>query len=137
VSAQALKPALYTQPADACAPPMLRGGRCNHCGYVFFPMQTYGCERCGAMGDALQPASLAARGVLVASARVLYHVRRNRVPPYVVVSVKLDTGPVVRSLLAEDTTATLPVGITMVGHMVQVDQMAGAAVYDLRFSCAS
>jgi len=137
VSAQLLKPALYTLPPNACTSPMLNGGRCRNCGYVFFPMQTYGCERCGATGDTLQAAALPAKGTLVASARVLHHVRKNRTPPYVVASVKLDDGPIVRTLLAEDTTAPLAAGAPMQGQLIPVDQSAAdAPVLDLRFTLA-
>ena len=62
-----------TRPGAAAAPgglPALPGGRCR-CGQGFFPFQPDGCERCGATGDALQPALLTASGRLVASARVL------------------------------------------------------------------
>lgn len=132
--AQALKPLLYTVPTDAGTPPALLGGRCR-CGHVFFPMQGYGCEKCGATGDALQPAALPATGTLVASSRVLLHARKDREPPYVVVSVKLDDGPVVRTLLDEDTTDTIAIGTALRGRLMEVARTeAGAPVVDLRFA---
>lgn len=133
---QALKPSLYTVPPDAQTPPQLLGGRCR-CGHVFFPMQTYGCEKCGAAGDALQPAALPATGTLVASSRVLMHARKDREPPYVVVSVRLDDGPVVRTLLDEDTTDLLPIGAPLQGRLMEVGGTeSGAPLVDLRFSRA-
>ena len=136
--AQALKPSLYT--ATAAAPgglPALQGGRCR-CGHVFFPFQTDGCERCGATGDALQPALLTASGRLVASARVLMHARKDRQPPFVVVAVQLDDGPVVRTLLDADTAATPPIGMPMRGRLVEVGRTeAGGPIVDLRFACVA
>lgn len=134
--AQALKPLLYTVPPDAHQPPELLGGRCR-CGHVFFPMQTYGCEKCGATGDALQPAALPATGTLVASSRVLMHARKDREPPYVIVSVRLDDGPVVRTLLDEDSTDLLPIGVPLQGRLMEVGRTeSGAPIVDLRFSRA-
>jgi len=132
---QALKPHLYTLPdAGPAGVPQLRGGRCS-CGYVFFPMQTYGCEVCGRSGDALQPALLDGRGALVASARVLLHANKDRTAPFVVVSVKLADGPVVRTLLAQDTTERLPIGQPVQACLVEVGRSeAGDAIVDLRFT---
>ena len=132
---QALKPDLYSQP-DSGTAPLLHGGRCR-CGHVFFPMQAYGCEKCGAIGDALSPAALPARGTLVASARVLLHARKDREPPFVVVSVRLDDGPVVRTLLAGDSQETLPIGASMAGRLAEVGRSeAGEPLVDLRFALA-
>jgi uncharacterized OB-fold protein len=134
MQAQALKPRLYSIPPDAATSPRLAGGRCQ-CGHVFFPMQTYGCEVCGATGDALQPAELPAQGTLVASSRVLMHARKDREPPYVVVSVRLDDGPVIRTLLDEDTTDVIPVNAPLRGRLVEVARTEdGASVVDLRFA---
>lgn len=131
---QALKPDLYTVTAGSVAP-QLRGGRCG-CGHVFFPMQTYGCERCGRSGEALKPALLDGTGTLVASARVLLHAGKSRVAPFVVVSVKLDAGPVVRTLLADDREAPLPIGSRLAARLVEVGQAETGreAVVDLRFA---
>lgn len=132
---QALKPTLFTaQSPVGSAAPQLRGGRCS-CGYVFFPMQTYGCEKCGSVGEALTPTLLDGKGTLVASARVLIHVRQDRQAPFVIVSVKLDAGPVVRTLLAEDTTERLPVGLPMQARLVEVGKSeSGEPLMDLRFA---
>ncbi len=125
-----LKPKLYS---DSGAGPQLHGGRCA-CGYTFFPFQTYGCEKCGRVGDALQPAMLAAEGELVSSARVLLHKDPSLKAPFVVVTVKLDAGPVVNSLLAQDTTEPLPSGQRMKAQWIEVSKTAdGDPVFDLRF----
>ena len=92
-----LKPDLYASSAGSA--PVLKGGRC-HCGHVFFPMQRYGCESCGAWGEDLVPADLSGQGVLLYSAAV--HIFRDegyRVP-FTVGSIQLDAGPVVRALVA-------------------------------------
>lgn len=135
---QALKPQLYTVPTEGSdGVAQLRGGRCA-CGHVFFPMQTYGCEVCGRTGDALQPALLDGRGTLVASARVLLHAAKDRQAPFVVASIKLNDGPVVRTLLAEDTTRRIPVGTPLQARLVEVGRAeAGDALVDLRFSQAN
>ena len=129
---QSLKPELYGPPQTTGDVPTLSGGRCR-CGYTFFPMQTYGCERCGS--TELAPVALAGHGRLVASARVLLHARPERQPPFVVVAVRLDDGPLVRALLAEDTEEQLPVDIAMTARMVPVGTTeSGEPLVDLRFA---
>ncbi|MFJ4293175.1 Zn-ribbon domain-containing OB-fold protein [Cupriavidus sp. NPDC089707] len=127
----ALKPSLYTVPEFGT--PQLRGGRCA-CGHIFFPMQAYGCERCGQAGDALTPMLLAGRGRLVASARVQMHARKDREVPFTVLSVALDDGPVVRTLLGAGSEAPLVAGQPMFATLEEVPQADGGAQLDLRFS---
>jgi uncharacterized OB-fold protein len=93
-----LKPELYA--VDASGAPILLGGRCE-CGYVFFPMQTFGCERCGRAGSALQPFALAARGRLRSAATVHVHADEKRAAPFVIGTIALDDGPLVRTLLVD------------------------------------
>ena len=129
-----LKPDLYTAPESPQSAPELRGGRCR-CGYVFFPMQSYGCEKCGLTGDAVTPALLRSEGSLTASARVLLHVAKDRTPPFVVVAVRLDSGPVVRSLLDRDRAEQLPIGTRMRGLLTEIDKADdGDVIVDLRFT---
>ena len=126
-----LKPMLYRKEgtdADS-AHPALRGGECT-CGYVFFPMQTYGCERCG--GTSLAPRALSGRGKLLASARVHLHAGKNRQAPFTVVSVALDDGPIVRTLLEAD--ADVHPGDRMVTVLAPVLDAEGAHRLDLRFT---
>lgn len=131
----ALKPALYMVPTrGAHEVPLLRGGRCV-CGHRFFPMQRYGCERCGRNGDALEEALLTGHGTLVASARVKLHAGPERKAPFVIVSVKLDQGPVLRTLLAEDTEEILPIGQSMSACLVEIGKTDnGEPMVDLRFA---
>lgn len=130
---QALKPHLYTA-ADGSTIPQLRGGRCV-CGYVFFPMQAYGCEKCGRDQEALTPALLDGTGSLMASARVLLHASKDRTAPFVVVAVKLDGGPVVRTLLLGDRDTALPIGARLQACLTEVGRSdSGEPVMDLRFT---
>ncbi|WP_375779495.1 Zn-ribbon domain-containing OB-fold protein [Bradyrhizobium sp. ma5] len=133
-----LKPSLYSaapgHQKEVTA--RLKGGRCR-CGYVFFPMQTYGCERCGSHGDALTPCELSADGTLLAEATVHLHADKNRLPPFTIVKVALDDGPVIRTLLAEDSAPVAP-GRRVTGRLIAVGQSeSGETVLDLRFSIAS
>jgi len=80
------------------APAKLRGGRCDACDYVFFPPHSYGCERCGAPPEKLQGILLDGEG------RVRAAVGVHRSPdgvPAAVASIALDSGPVVRAVLAQ------------------------------------
>ncbi|MGY4154185.1 MULTISPECIES: Zn-ribbon domain-containing OB-fold protein [unclassified Bradyrhizobium] len=133
-----LKPGLYSAELRECggATARLKGGRCR-CGYVFFPMQTYGCERCGSHGDALTPCELSTNGVLLAEATVHLHADKNRPAPFTIVKVALDDGPVIRTLLADDS-APVAQGQRVTGRLVPTTQSeSGETVLDLRFSAAS
>jgi hypothetical protein len=125
-----LKPTLYRAEGSDADPvhPALLGGQCA-CGYVFFPMQTYGCERCG--GTSLAPRALSGRGRLLASARVHLHAGKNRQAPFTVVSVALDEGPIVRTLTEADEDVRP--GDRMVTALVPVLDAEGAQRLDLRF----
>jgi uncharacterized OB-fold protein len=101
-----LKPDLYSDV------PALKGGRCA-CGHVFFPMQSYGCEVCGRFGDDLAPQYLGGTGTLVASATVHLHNGKGREAPFTVVAIKLDDGPMVRTLLDGGPADDLPPGTRM------------------------
>jgi hypothetical protein len=120
-----LKPALY-QEGDA-KPPVLLGGVCA-CGYVFFPLQAYGCEKCG--GQDLRPKTLAGAGRLLASARVHLHFGKGRQAPFTVGAIRLDDGPIVRTLLEGDEAKP---GARMVTALAPVVDDEGAPRLDLRF----
>jgi len=128
-SAPLLKPDLYT----ATDRPALLGGRCT-CGHVFFPMQTYGCEKCGRHGNALAPFELAGEGELIASAQVHMHAGKGRDAPFTVCAVRLKDGPMVRTLLVEGAEDLEP-GTKMVAVLVPVASEEGGRL-DLRFEPA-
>jgi len=120
-----LKPTLYARREGA--PPVLLGGRCA-CGHAFFPMQTFGCERCGRFGDALQPQDLQGRGTLRSAATVHVHADEKRPAPFVVGTIALDDGPVIRTLLTEDCAP----GARVEAVLIPVEADGGRAL-DLRF----
>ena len=81
------------------------------------------------------PTLLRSEGSLTASARVLLHAAKDRTPPFVVVAVRLDAGPVVRSLLDRDRAEQLPIGTRMRGLLAEVGKADdGEAIVDLRFT---
>ncbi len=45
-------------------------GTCETCRHLFFPPQTYGCERCGADGTALGRRTVASRATVEALVRI-------------------------------------------------------------------
>ena len=134
-----LKPGLYGSAAGEDAA-VLRGGECA-CVAVFFPMQSYGCEVCGRHGEALRPRDLAGRGSLIAAAVVHMHQGRPgpggtppRQAPFVVGSIALDDGPVVRTLL--DCAEAPDPGTRMTARLVETPG-AEAPLLDLRFAPAA
>src|SRR5208282_2253308 len=105
------QPTLYESGTDAI--PALKGRRCKSCGYAFFPPQDYGCEKCGAEGERLEPMSLPGRGILHSFATVHRH-RDERVQvPFTVGLIILDDGPVLTSILAAATDEGLRIGDRM------------------------
>jgi uncharacterized protein len=112
---QLLNPKLYAADESRADMAVLRGGRCK-CGHVFFPMQHYGCERCGRSGSDLQPVDLTGQGVLAASVTVHLHARPERLAPFTML-----TGPV----------DNLAPGCRMIATLTSVGSTDGAL--DLRF----
>lgn len=141
-----LKSSLYSAEGTTAVPdhPSLKGGKCASCGYVFFPLQAYGCEVCGRDSTALQPFALSGAGTLIASAKV--HIHNPRAPsekdvkplavPFTIGSIKLDDGPTVRTLLVDVDESSLQPGQRMVTKLVSVGSDARAIV-DLRFTAAA
>jgi uncharacterized OB-fold protein len=125
-----LKPALYARGDDGA--PVLLGGRCE-CGHVFFPMQTFGCERCGKFGAALQPLLLQGRGELRSAATVHVHADAARPAPFVIGTIALDDGPVIRTLLIPPVTDYATSGIRVEAVLSPVEIEDGEQALDLRF----
>lgn len=128
-----LKPQLYRAEGTAEAPgrPALLGGVCAACGYVFFPMQRYGCEKCGSRD--LEPRPFSGVGRLLASARVHLHAGKGREAPFTVGSIQLDDGPIVRTLIVEGAPPLAP-GARMATTLSAVVDAEGQARLDLRFA---
>ncbi len=135
MTSELLKPALYKSEGSAAEPrhPALLGGACA-CGYVFFPMQHFGCERCGRTD--VKERALTGRGKLLASARVHLHAGKHRQAPFTVGSIALDDGPIVRTILIDDDKPFHP-GDVVVTALVDVHDAEGNAKRDLRFARAS
>jgi uncharacterized OB-fold protein len=124
-----LKPALYARGEPT---PVLLGGRCV-CGHVFFPMQAFGCERCGQFGEALQPTPLRGHGRLRAAATVHVHADEKRPTPFTVGTIALDDGPIIRTLLLDAPPDHAAPGTEVEALFVEVDTADGGKALDLRF----
>lgn len=115
---------------DSPAHPALKGGKCLDCGYLFFPMQTYGCEGCGSQN--LEPMLLSGRGELIASAQVNMPAGKHRPAPFTVGSVKTEDGVFVRSILDVAAMTPLKTGISVVTNLVD-EPRPDKGEKDLRF----
>lgn len=126
------QPTLYESGTDAI--PALKGRRCKACGYVFFPPQDYGCEKCGAEGEQLAPMSLPGRGILHSIATVHRH-RDERVQvPFTVGVIILDNGPALISLLTATTDEGLKIGERMRAVLAPLRKdSTGRQIVELRF----
>jgi len=76
---------------------VIHARHCARCGTIVFPPQEYGCTTCGAHGDALTAADIAANGTLVAA--VVVHNHATFPVPFTMAKLKLDSGHVIRALL--------------------------------------
>lgn len=125
--------ALFSAEGAPSAPndPALLGGRCTACGGVFFPMQNYGCERCGS--TALEPMKIAGRGKLVASAQVHMPAGEHRPAPFTVGSIVTDDGATVRSILDVRPGTKLTPGVVMVARLVP-ENRPNRGEKDVRFA---
>lgn len=119
-------PSLY-QASDGA--PLLAGCRCAACGYVGFPFQNFGCEKCGAAD--LAPTQLRARGVLVSFAHVHRHAGRDIVAPFSIGEIRLDDGPLIRCTLSS-SQAQPSLGQIMVG-VLEHNPASEPDVRELRF----
>ena len=82
---------------------VIHARHCAKCGNDSFPPQEYGCTTCGAHGDALSTREIPAVGTLVAAAVV--HNHATFPVPFTMAELKLDSGHVIRALLAGDGAA--------------------------------
>ena len=112
--------------------PALLGGHCAACGYKFFPMQHYGCERCGET-QALQERRLSGRGTLATFAKVHVHADPNLPPPFTVGSVKLEDDVVVRAFLDPAYAESASIGDLLVAKLAK-QQRPGRGDFDLQFT---
>jgi uncharacterized protein len=129
----AAQPELYS--ANAETTPALNGGRCQACGYVFFPPQHYGCEVCGAPPEKLEPVSIRGSGTLHSFATVHLHQSKSIQTPFTVGVIVLDDGPTTRSLLTARTDEGLKIGDRVESVLVPSgSDEHGNEVVELRFT---
>lgn len=112
--------------------PVVFAGRCSHCQRIGFPRQAYGCEACGAHGEALTDVELPATGELISFAEVHRHHGADIDTPFVMAEVRLDSGLLLRGTLAQQRAAGLQVGARLCGTLV-AGKPPGAAL-ELRFT---
>ena len=96
--------------------PALIGGECLSCGNVFFPMQWFGCERCGSVN--LKERTLTGRGKVLTCAKVHEHRSPGREAPFTVAAVLMEDGPMVRALLDPATADVTNIGDMVVTSLV-------------------
>lgn len=124
-------PTLYRDGPDG---PVLLAARCIACGRVSFPRQSFGCEACGAHGDAMAPVEIAARGTLIAHAVVRKHSGSDIEAPFAIAEVRLEDGPVIRCTLADGLKeSALQAGRRFVGRLAH-NPKASAEVFELRLT---
>ena len=128
-----LKPDLYAETSGRVT---LKGGRCSACGYEFFPMQTRGCETCGAQGSALIGTDLGGTGTLAAAATVHVHAGKSRTAPFVMGTIDLDSGPRIRTLLVDMPDAETRAGSKVSAVLIEAAGPDGSPIRDLRFGPA-
>jgi uncharacterized OB-fold protein len=136
------EPLLYG--ADDTGAPYLAGMRCRSCGYVDYPAQPFGCQRCGSAERQLEGLRLDPAGSVFASTTVHQHAGNGVTPPFTIAAIKLDSGPVLRGTMIDNTP--LPPGNRVTGVLVPVaddltgvepstatDAGTGQETYELRF----
>jgi uncharacterized OB-fold protein len=109
----------------------LLGGECSACGYIFFPMQRYGCERCG--GVALKERALSGRATVLTVAKVHEHPSPGRDAPFTVAVIGMDDGPIVRVLLDPATADATQIGDTVATVLVP-ETRPNHGEFDLRLT---
>lgn len=128
-------PLLFQTEGTATLPdrPALCGGRCGACGLVFFPMQYFGCERCGDVASLL-PVPLNGRGRLLNAVKVHWHAGPGRSAPFWVGSILTEDGAFVRAVLDVDDDRQPAGGCIVTARLVQRCDDGGT---DLHFATES
>ncbi len=114
----------------------LLGMRCSSCGYVAFPRQRFGCDKCGAVGESLRDVELGSSGTLTSFATVHMHQAKSIAAPFVIGEVVLEDGPTVRATMVEADDAALRIGARVVGRLYPAPAApdAPAQKFELRFA---
>jgi uncharacterized protein len=132
---QSSHPELYSSRDDGAVE--LLGMRCGACGYVAFPRQRYGCEKCGATGAALVDVTLPSTGKLASFATVHMHQAKHISAPFVIGEVALDEGPMLRATMVEPTDAQLAIGARVEGRLHPAPGDSQPPTHELRFARAA
>jgi len=129
-------PDLYRRHGDSVE---LLGMKCAGCGYVAFPRQSYGCEKCGATAASLNNVELSSSGTLSSYATVHMHQAKNIAAPFVIGEIALDAGPTVRATMVESDDSAMRIGARVDGrlHPAPVPAEGGATKLELRFTLTS
>ena len=101
-------PGLHRSAGDGI---LLSGTECGNCGLRWFPPLEYGCEGCGAHGDALSPRSLAAAGTIYSCTRVPLAEGATMHLAIVI----LDEGPALRARISPETAGHAVIGARVRG----------------------
>ncbi|WP_077213192.1 Zn-ribbon domain-containing OB-fold protein [Bacillus dakarensis] len=132
----ALRPSVFSIRGTEELPdrPSLKGCQCK-CGYVFFPRQYFGCESCGRFGDDIENIEMSGRGKIREFATVHRSQRKDLPAPYIVATIVLDAGVVIRGLLDVTDEKQLSIGQTVYSTLSSVGRDEdGREIVDLRFS---
>ncbi len=122
-------PGLYRADSET---PALTGTRCARCSFVMFPPIVIGCERCGAWGEQLQPATLSTAGTVHSFAVVHAHFDKPD-PPFTVAEVLLADGPLIHAMVAPE--ATVAIGDAVSAHwLVSATNADGAEIVEPVFA---
>ena len=117
-------PDLYREARRLCR---VVGDEMPSCGFVAFPRQRYGCEKCGAAGDALSDVRTELRvGTLASYATVHMHQAKTIAAPFVIGEIALDAGPTVRATMVEADDAAMQIGARVDGRLHPAPAPAGA-----------
>lgn len=126
----AAHPRLYDPLSDV---PVLNGTQCARCGRVYFPPIGVGCEICGAPGEDLLPAAVAATGSIYALAQVHLHHDAPETP-FTIAEVALDAGPLIRAMVhPESPPLSIGVRVTARWNAVGADD-GGVPVVEPAFT---
>jgi uncharacterized OB-fold protein len=126
------KPSVEMLSVDASGSPLLSGMKCETCGHIAFPEQSYGCEKCGE-NEYIHGEKLACIGHLTSFATVHLHHAKNVTAPFIIGEVRLESGPTIRITMVESVPDSLSIGAPVNGIIFRSSQAATEEVAELRF----
>ncbi len=110
---------------------VLVGRKCSACGRVHFPPQDYGCEGCGAHGEAFAEVDVNGAGRIKGLIALHRHDLAGVPTPAFIAEIELDDGPALEAILDAADGASLSTGDRVSAVLVQAD-----GKLDLRFKAA-